>query len=54
MEVGQGPNWDCSAKEKKLSIPIFITKQIRVVVTPQIRAWEAIGSNLGQDTAYPF
>jgi hypothetical protein len=33
MEVGQGPNWGCSAKEKKY-IPIFHRSNYFKVTTP--------------------
>jgi hypothetical protein len=33
MEVGQGPNWECSAKEKKIVAVVTFVAVVVVVVT---------------------
>jgi hypothetical protein len=43
MEVGQGPNWGCSAKEKKITSVLYLsgqkqTKEYKLQITSFIEA----------------
>jgi hypothetical protein len=36
MEVGQGPNWGCSAKEKKMKVVNTYTRDPRTYISAEI------------------